>query len=127
MTGRPRIQLARRKAQRVDGAALLGFQMRAAGLNPVAEFRFSPDRHWRSDYAFPEPDKMLLIEFEGVTYFGKNKDGSMRLGRHQSAKGYVRDIEKYNAAALLGYRVLRFSADMVTSGRALQTIEEALR
>lgn len=115
MSGRARIRIARRRKEKVDGAAALGWQMRAAGLAPVSEFRFHPTRMWRSDYAFP--DAKLLIEFEGGIWTG---------GAHVRGKHFESDCEKYNAAALLGYRVLRFSIDMVKSGRALQAIEQAL-
>ena len=103
---------------------LLAFHLRAAGLRAIREFHFHPTRKWRADFAFPA--ESLLIEVEGVTRYGKNKDGSMRLGRHQTAKGFTEDLVKYNAAALLGFRVLRFSPDMVKSGTALQDIERAL-
>ena len=38
-----------------------------------------------------------------------------------------KDAEKYNAATLQGWRVLRFTGDMVTDGSAVQVVEEALR
>lgn len=96
-------------------AETLGWQMRSAGLRPETEYRFHPRRRWRADFAFPK--QRLLIEFEGGIY---------TRGRHTRGKGYEKDMEKYNAATSLGYRVLRFSSKHVTSGYALKTIEEAL-
>lgn len=64
----------------------------------VEEFRFSK-RKFRADYAIPE--KMILIEFEGIM-IGKS--------RHTTVTGYTRDCEKYNLAAILGYKVLRYTA-----------------
>lgn len=67
------------------------------------EFKFSPTRKWRADYAIPEAD--LLIEIEGGTWVR---------GRHVRPEGYAKDAAKYNAAALMGYKVIRFTPDMLT-------------
>ncbi len=64
-----------------------------------AEYRFHPTRKWRFDCAFP--DRKVAVELEGGTYTG---------GRHTRGKGYEQDIEKYNAAVVLGWRLLRFTA-----------------
>lgn len=99
-----------------DGEAALAFQIRAAKLpEPEREFRFHPKRRWRFDMAWPK--RMLAAEYEGGIYAN---------GRHTRGKGYEGDLEKYNAAMLLGWRVLRFSARHVTSGDALSMIERAL-
>jgi len=87
--------------------------MKAVGLSPEREFRFHPTRKWRSDFAFP--DKMLLVEFEGGVY---------TQGRHTRGAGFEGDCEKYNAAALLGYVVMRFTAKHVKGGTAIVTIEQ---
>jgi very-short-patch-repair endonuclease len=65
----------------------------------VEEFKFAPGRRFRADYAIPE--HKLLIEYEGV-FSAKS--------RHTTPVGYTRDCEKYNLAATLGYRVLRYTA-----------------
>lgn len=71
----------------------------------VAEHRFHPERRWRFDWA--HPDLLLAVEVEGVTHFGPS------IGRHQSARGIEADMEKYNAAAVLGWTVLRYSQRMI--------------
>ena len=38
-------------------------------------------------------------------------------------KGFENDCEKYNLAALLGYRVLRFPERMIRTGGAVQVLE----
>lgn len=86
----------------------------AAGISYEREYRFDPSRRWRADF-YIAPS--LLVEVEGGTWSG---------GRHTSGVGYRNDAIKYNAAVLKGFRVLRFTADMVRDG-ALATIEEALR
>lgn len=91
------------------------FQIRAVKLpEPVREFRFAPPRRWRADLAWPE--QRLLLECEGGTFVR---------GRHSRPIGMRKDAEKYNAAVLLGFRLLRVTADMVRDGSALMTVEAA--
>lgn len=65
---------------------------------PAREHRFHPKRRWRFDFAWP--DLKVAVEVEG---------GIWRGGRHQTPSGYRADCEKYNAATLLGWRVLRLT------------------
>lgn len=95
----------------------LKFLCRAAGLpEPSTELRFHPTRKWRFDFAWL--DRRLAVEVDG---------GAFIQGRHTRGVGYERDCEKLNAAALLGWRVLRFTTGMVEDGRALAVLQEALR
>jgi very-short-patch-repair endonuclease len=97
--------------------------LRVAGLpEPEQEFMFARaiKRRWRSDFAYPS--MMLLIEIEGGKWVGR-----IYQSRHTHPEGYMKDCQKYNAAALLGYRVLRFTIEMIESGEALATTEKALR
>ena len=95
---------------------LLAQHMQYAGLpTPEREYRFAPPRRYRADFAYPE--KMLLIEVEG---------GVWTQGRHSRGAGFTNDCGKYNLAAKLGYRVLRFTSNMIKDGLALRTIEEVL-
>lgn len=75
------------------------------------EFRFHPTRRWRADYAHPE--SRLLIEIEG---------GTWTRGRHVRPAGYAKDAEKYNAAALDGWCVVRLTTDMVNVQHLLPII-----
>lgn len=97
--------------------ALLLMQIRERGL-PSAwpEFRFAPPRRWRFDICWPS--RLLAVEIEG---------GTWTYGRHTRGKGYEEDCRKYNAAALLGYQVFRFTTAMVLDKIAIEMIEEALR
>jgi hypothetical protein len=47
-------------------------------------------------------------------------------GRHNRAKGYQADIEKYNCAAVNGWMVLRFTPEMVQGGTAIAALKQAL-
>jgi very-short-patch-repair endonuclease len=94
----------------------LAFQMKAIELAFEREHKFHPTRKWRFDFAFPR--KRIAVEIEGGIW--------MKKSRHTSSKGYLSDMEKYNAANKLGWRVLRFTPQEVKSGYALQEIEEAI-
>jgi hypothetical protein len=48
-------------------------------------------------------------------------------GRHTRGSGYVKDMEKLNAAAELGWRVFRYTPQMVESGAAIRQLERVLR
>ena len=78
-------------------------------------------KNWRFDLAFV--DLKLAVEVEGITSYGKNGDGSMKLGRHQTSKGMEEDLQKYESAMRLGWDVYRCSGAMIKSGRAIETIE----
>ena len=71
------------------------------------EYQFHPTRKWRFDFAWV--DQKVAVEIEGITY----GDG----GRHQQAKGFIGDCEKYEAALLLGWKVYRVPGQWVTQGR----------
>ncbi len=112
---------------RTDYEAWLAEEMRRAGIVGMErQFKFHPVRRWKADIAIPAA--MLLIEIEGVARPGaKNPHtGKALLSRHQTISGYREDCRKYNSAVTLGWRVLRFTQDMVKSGEALETVERAL-
>ena len=103
----------------------MAWQMTVAKLpEPEREFRFASPRRWRFDFAWPE--QRVALEVEGLTRYGSNRNGTMKLGRHQSAKGITADMEKYNTAALKGWLVLRVCQEHIRSGEALQWVEELL-
>jgi len=74
---------------------------RAGFVAPVSEHRFHPERKWRFDFAWPQI--RLAIEVNG---------GGSR-GRHSSLTGATEDAEKMNAAQLMGWRVLIYTAKSV--------------
>jgi very-short-patch-repair endonuclease len=99
-----------------DLEATFALQVRAHRLPPPKrEFKFHPKRNWRFDFAWPE--YMLAVEIEGGT--GSN-------GRHVRPAGFREDCKKYNAAALLGWTVLRGDAVMVKTALLLDTVRDAL-
>ncbi|SAK62549.1 hypothetical protein AWB76_03266 [Caballeronia temeraria] len=91
-------------------------QVRAAKLPaPVREHRFHPTRRWRFDFAWPV--SRIAVEIEGGTWSG---------GRHTRGSGFEADCIKYNAAAVLDWRVLRVTGSMVKDGSALAAVRQLL-
>ena len=75
------------------------------------EYRFAPPRRWRFDFAHVA--MRLAVEIEG---------GIFTNGRHSRGKGMEADMEKYNTATAMGWRVLRFSPGQVKSGEAIRMV-----
>lgn len=87
----------------------------STGLEAVKEYRFHPVRRWRFDYCIPH--LKIAIEQEG---------GVWSNGRHTRGSGYVKDMEKYNQAAAMGYTVLRFTPQQLLTAPAFDLIREAV-
>ena len=90
-------------------------QLELVGIQVEREFYFALPRRWRSDWRVGR----VLIEFEGGL-FKKRKAG------HSSVRGILRDIAKGNAAALLGFTLIRIAPPHVVSGQALKWVEQAV-
>lgn len=77
------------------------------------EYRFHEERKWRFDFAWPE--WKIAVEIEG---------GTFSQGRHTRGVGFADDCRKYNSAALLGWRLFRFTTGQVKAGYAIDTMIE---
>lgn len=113
---------------------MLAVHLRAFGLGFEREYRFafkhlgSPEkgireklaaaklRDWRFDFVLT--GHRIAVEVEG---------GIFNNGRHVRPAGFQADCEKYNNAALLGWRVLRFTSDQVRNGTAASFILKTVR
>lgn len=85
------------------------------GSSPVKEYRFHESRMWRFDYAFPQ--HLIALEVEGGVHTG---------GRHIRPRGFLNDMEKYNAAAVAGWRVLRCTPSTLTTTATFELIKKAM-
>lgn len=105
------------KGQKVvsEGEAKLASDLKALRISFEQEYKFHPKRHWKADFHIR--GTKILVEVEGGIWTG---------GRHTRGKGFIHDMEKYNAATVLGYQVLRFSTEQVKSGLAVRQIERLL-
>ena len=94
----------------------LEIQLKELGLNSfLTEYRFRLDRRWAFDFAWPLVK--LAVEVEGGSWSG---------GRHVRPKGFAGDCEKYNAASLDGWRVLRYTGERIDDWTAANEIKDAL-
>lgn len=83
---------------------------------PVGEYKFHPDRRWRFDWAFVH--QRLALEVQG---------GIFVQGRHSRGAALLKEHEKLNAAAALGWRVCYVTPKQIANGEALGIVEKALR
>jgi hypothetical protein len=81
----------------------------------VKEYKFHPKRRWRFDYAIP--DHKIALEVEGGVWTG---------GRHIRAQGFLGDMEKYNTATLMGWRVFRTTPDDLLKMVTLNMVKQAI-
>ena len=82
-------------------------------LKAVKEYQFHPSRKWRFDYAIPE--LKIAIEVEG---------GAWTQGRHTRGEGFIEDMNKYNAAVILGWRLIRVTPNQLYALETLNMIKE---
>ena len=97
------------------GEQVLSTQFKAEKIGYEAEFKYHPDRRWRADFKIL--DYPILVEVEGGTWTN---------GRHSRGSGFAKDCEKYNAAAKLGYFVVKGTTDHVRSGQLLQDVKDMI-
>ena len=74
-----------------------------------------PVREWRIDVVIL--DLKIGIEIEG---------GVWTNGRHTRGKGFIDDIEKYNAAVTLGWAILRFTPQDLNKITTFETIKKVV-
>lgn len=83
---------------------------------PIHEYQFMPPRLWRFDFAWPL--HRVAVEVDG---------GQWIHGRHNRGGGFERDAEKFLAALLDGWRVLRVTPRLIKTGAAVQALAWLLR
>ena len=85
------------------GELEMEFLLRSEGIEFETEYRFHPTRKWRFDFVV---DKRVAIEVEG---------GLFSRGRHTRGKGYIGDMQKYNAAQIGGWKILRYGTGQINN------------
>lgn len=75
------------------------YHLDQTGLKIEEEYVFSTERKFRFDFCIIK--KKIAFEYEGI-FAGKS--------RHTTIQGYTTDCDKYNLAAVEGWRVLRYTA-----------------
>jgi hypothetical protein len=90
----------------------------AAGLEaPEVEYRLFPAGGRRHKYDLAWPVYRLLAEVDGGTFTG---------GAHTRGQRIDLDAEKQSLAAAAGWRTLRFTRHLISDGRAVALVAEAL-
>jgi very-short-patch-repair endonuclease len=99
-----------------EAELLMEIHLNELGLVPwEPELRFDTRRKWRFDYAVPR--LRVAIEIEGGIFPFRNARGEMTVGGHVRGAHYQSDLDKYNTAAALGWRVFRFSTEDIVMAR----------
>jgi very-short-patch-repair endonuclease len=108
------------KAMKQPAHILFEKHLAELGFHFERECRFHATRKWRLDYVLNAHygSYDIAVEIEGAIW---------SRGRHTRGKGYQADLDKYNAATMMGYRVLRFSTHDVLTGRAKAFLAEHLK
>lgn len=105
-------------ASQIDPCAPLAFMASCEhyGLpRPTPEHQFHADRKWRFDYAWLR--QKVALEIEGGAGFG----------RHTRRAGFIKDIEKYNAATLMGWKLLRCVPADVKDESVFELLKQILK
>lgn len=107
--------------------AILAQHIKLEGLpQPELQYRFAKEigREFRFDFAWP--DRKLAAEVDGGRFLlrrSKKQHGRLvPVGYHAT----VEDYRKMNAAIQLGWRVLKYTDSMVTSGEAVRELRSIL-
>ena len=82
---------------------------------PEQEYRFHETRKWRFDYAWPK--QKVALEVDG---------GIWIRGRHTRGSGQVKDMEKFNTAARLGWRVLKVQPKELMTMATAELLKETI-
>jgi hypothetical protein len=72
------------------------FLKTVTGLEWDPEYSFHKKRKWRFDFA--NIKHKIAVEIEGGVWTG---------GRHTRGSGFLKDMEKYNTATSLGWKIIR--------------------
>lgn len=89
---------------------------------PKPEYVFAPPRKWRFDFAWNcnsnDNRYWTALEVEGGIF--------MKVSGHRSITGMKRDMEKYNEAAALGWRVIRVRPEELLMQDTINLIKRCL-
>lgn len=100
-------------------------------LTAIPEYRFDSKRKWRFDFIMRDwnekPSPNILTRENTYAVALEVEGGVWTQGRHTRGSGFVKDMEKYNRAAVLGWRVLRVTPDQLCMQETVDMVKEALR
>ncbi len=82
---------------------------------PAAEYQFDMSRKWRFDFCWAE--QMVALEVQG---------GLFSAGRHTRGAALLKEHEKLNRAAVLGYRLIYTTPQTAQNSDTLATLTALL-
>lgn len=117
--------LAPQQQQRSRYEVALDEQLAAGGLLDGIErnYHFDDERQWNFDFAWPA--LLIAAEVDGGNRMARRSKRTgkwIAVGRHTQSDDY----RKRNAAIAAGWRVYAFTPEMIRSGEALATLQDAL-
>jgi very-short-patch-repair endonuclease len=96
-----------------------------------SEFLFAEPRKFCFDFCIPS--LFIAIECDGGAFKKRtyrNKKGELITtigGRHNSGTGFLKDMEKLNLAAMMGWRILRFTPVQLCTNVTIETIRKTIQ
>lgn len=103
----------------------LAFQLDAAKIEYIREYKAIEGRRFKWDFCFPKDSWMIglptcpiLLEVQGAIWVK---------GGHSTGTGITRDAEKLNLATLTGFKSLIVTKEHIKSGQALKWVQEAVK
>ena len=113
-------------ANRSQYEILLDYHVELGGLLLCSEvdYHFHDTREWNFDRAWPS--LRIAYEVDGgnhMAVISKRTGRAVAIGRHTQSEDYT----KLKEAVKLGWRVFRFTPEMIKSGEAFATMQDALQ
>ena len=102
------------------------------GIYAVPEYRFHPERKWRFDFILAPlltNDKITVRAEHAAGYWKlalEVQGGLFTNGRHSRGPALLKEHEKLNAAASLGWRILYTTPDKLCWPETVEMVKEAL-
>lgn len=93
----------------------IGWCRRNGIKEPVFEYLFYPNRKWRFDFCWV--DEKIALENQGGLFSG---------GRHTRGASLLKEHEKLNAAAEMGWRILYATPQTLKSRETLTLLRRVL-
>jgi hypothetical protein len=111
-------EIDKAKFKKTERLSIMFFKILTAEGVPVPkkEHQFNPERKWRFDFCWEE--KRVALEVEG---------GIWKHGGHNRGTGFEKDVEKYNSAVLLGWRVVRCVPDDLIKSKTIDLIKALIK
>lgn len=125
----PELRQAPRKRQRqpkADPAAFIALCVAAGLPAPIPEYRFRTGRQWAIDWAWPYPVSWLRRVGTSGGVALEVQGGIFTQGRHVRGAALLKEMEKLNALACDGWRVLFMTPEQFDRGDAIALVKRAL-